>query len=118
LCEPGVPRHDFQNFSRADASVAAIGFATTVEAQRAPRAISQSAASQAAQQHPQIIQEFGGSETGARGAYVTNVGRRIASASGVPGASGAFTITTLNSPVMNAFAVPGGYVYIRGSCSD
>ena len=89
-------------------------FASEGVAQRAaPRAITQSDATQAAQQHPQIIQEFGGAEGGARGAYVATVGRRIAGASGVPGgANGAFTITTLNSPVMNAFAVPGGYVYI------
>ncbi len=94
-------------------SLAAIGFATQSDAQRAPRAISQSAAGKAAQQHPQIVQEFGGAETGARGAYVISVGRKIAAATGVPGGgNGAFTITTLNSPVMNAFAVPGGYVYI------
>jgi predicted Zn-dependent protease len=94
-------------------SAAAIGLGSQSHAQRAPRAISQSAASKAAQQHPQIIQEFGGAETGARGAYVTNVGRKIAAQSGVTGGgSGVFTITTLNSPVMNAFAVPGGYVYI------
>jgi predicted Zn-dependent protease len=93
-------------------SLSTIGFAAQVGAQGAPRAISQSAASKAAQQHPQIVQEFGGAETGSRGAYVTNVGRKIAAASRVPNASGAFTITTLNSPVMNAFAVPGGYVYI------
>jgi predicted Zn-dependent protease len=96
------------------ASIAAIGIGTTVEAQRAaPRAISATAAQQAAQQHPQLVQEFGGAETGPRAAYVTSVGRRMAAVSGVPGgAGGAFTITTLNSPVMNAFAVPGGYVYV------
>jgi predicted Zn-dependent protease len=96
------------------ASVAVIGFATAGEAQRtaAPRAISASAAQQAARQHPALLEEFGGAEGGARGAYVTEVGRRVAAQSGVPGATGAFTITTLNSPVMNAFAVPGGYVYI------
>jgi predicted Zn-dependent protease len=95
------------------ASLVAIGGATSSGAQKAPRAISQSAASKAAQQHPQLLEEFGGSETGARGAYVTSVGRKIAAASGVPGGgTGVFTITTLNSPVMNAFAVPGGYVYI------
>ena len=97
-------------------SLATVGCATQGEAQRqrtAPRGISQSAAQQAAQQHPQLVEEFGGAEGGARGAYVTSVGRRIAAASGVPGGgSGVFTITTLNSPVMNAFAVPGGYVYI------
>jgi predicted Zn-dependent protease len=94
------------------ASLAAIAAAGQGLAQSAPRAISQSSASKAAQQHPQIIEEFGGAETGARGAYVTNVGSKIAAASRVPGGANAFRITTLNSPVMNAFAVPGGYVYI------
>ncbi len=97
-------------------SLVAIGLAAPGDAQRtsaAPRAISQTAAQQAAQQHPQLLEEFGGQETGARGAYVTNIGRKVAAQSGVPGAGGGvFTITTLNSPVMNAFAVPGGYVYI------
>lgn len=95
------------------ASVATIGCASVAEAQRAPRAISATAAQQAAQQHPQIVEEFGGAETGPRAAYVTSVGRKVGAVSGVPGAQGgAFTITTLNSPVMNAFAVPGGYVYV------
>ena len=105
----------FRALIAVSVSFAALGWATQSEAQRqrAPRAISQSANSKAAQQHPQIIEEFGGAETGARGAYVSAVGRRIAAATGVPGGgSGVFTITTLNSPVMNAFAVPGGYVYI------
>ncbi len=106
----------FKKFVALSVSLAAIGCATQSDAQRggrAPRGISQSAASQAAQQHPQLVAEFGGAEGGARGAYVVSVGRRIAAASGVPGGgNGAFTITTLNSPVVNAFAVPGGYVYI------
>jgi predicted Zn-dependent protease len=84
-------------------SLAAIGSASQGVAQRGS-----SAATQAAQQHPQLIQEFGGEETGARGAYVKSVGQRVAAATG----AGGYTITTLNSPVMNAFAVPGGYVYI------
>ena len=91
------------------ASLVAIGIAGEGIAQKAPRAISPTVARQAAQQHPQIVEEFGGAETGARGAYVTSVGRKIAAVSGVPGGgTGVFTITTLNSPVMNAFAVPGG----------
>ena len=95
------------------ASLAAMALAGQGVAQKAPRAISQSAARTAAQQHPQIVEEFGGAETGARASYVTSVGRRLASVSGVPGGgTGVFTITTLNSPVMNAFAVSGGYVYI------
>lgn len=93
------------------ASVAAIGLAAEAPAQRAS-AISQRDASQAAQQHPELVQQFGGAETGARAAYVASVGRKVAAQSGVPNGAGAFTITTLNSPVINAFAVPGGYVYI------
>lgn len=77
------------------------------------RAISQSAAQQAAQQHPQVVAEFGGAVGGATGAYVTQVGRKVAAQTGIQGGgSGAYTITTLNSPVLNAFAVPGGYVYV------
>lgn len=71
---------------------------------------SQRDVAEAQRQHPLLVQEFGGSETGARGAYVESVGRRVAAQSGV--APGAFRFTALNSAVENAFAVPGGYVYI------
>jgi predicted Zn-dependent protease len=96
------------------ASVAAIVCATSSQAQQQSRtrAISQSTAQKAAQQHPQIVEQFGGEETGARGAYVRAVGARVASQSNIAGGGNAFRITTLNSPVMNAFAVPGGYLYI------
>ena len=33
---------------------------------------------EAAQQHPEVVAEFGGAETGPRAAYVENVGRRVA----------------------------------------
>jgi predicted Zn-dependent protease len=95
------------------ASVAAIGFATSSSAQQSrTRAISQSSAQKAAQQHPQIVEQFGGEETGARGAYVRSVGAKVTAQSNIQGGGNAFRITTLNSPVMNAFAVPGGYLYI------
>ncbi len=81
-------------------------------AQSGTRSISQSAATQAAQQHPQIVEEFGGEEQGARGAYVRSVGARISNQTNISGGANAFRVTTLNSPVMNAFAVPGGYLYI------
>lgn len=81
--------------------------------QSGTRAISQSAAQQAAQQHPQVVAEFGGAEQAPLSGYVSSVGRRVAAHSGIQGAgTGVYTFTTLNSPVMNAFAVPGGYVYI------
>ena len=93
-------------------SLAAIAGTSDGVAQDRVRSISQSAASKAAQQHPQIVAEFGGEEDGARGAYVRNVGARIASQTNISGGPNAFRVTTLNSPVMNAFAVPGGYLYI------
>jgi predicted Zn-dependent protease len=67
---------------------------------------------EAARQHPEIVEEFGGAETGPRAAYVQNVGRRIAAYSGTANAGQVYNFTTLNSAVENAFAVPGGYVYI------
>lgn len=67
---------------------------------------------EAQQQHSELVQEFGGAETGARGAYVENVGRKVAAYSGVANPGQSFRFTTLNSAVENAFAVPGGYVYI------
>jgi predicted Zn-dependent protease len=101
-------------FIALSASLGAIGCATGgITGKGENRAIATGAAQQAAQQHPAILEEFGGAETGARGTYVTTVGRRIAAQSGIRGSgTGVYTFTTLNSPVMNAFAVPGGYVYI------
>lgn len=96
------------------ASLATIGCATGgLQGQGPNRQISQSAAQQAAQQHPEIIQEFGGTVNATRASYVSSVGNRVAAQSGIAGGgSGAYRFTALNSPVLNAFAVPGGYIYI------
>jgi len=94
------------------ASLAVLGLASQGVAQKAPRSISQSSARQAAQQHPQIVAEFGGEETGPRAAYVAAIGRKVAANAGVQGQGSAFRFTVLNSPVNNAFAVPGGHIYI------
>lgn len=66
----------------------------------------------AQRQHPELVREFGGAETGPRAAYIEGVGRRVAAYSGVANPGQAFRFTTLNSAVENAFAVPGGYIYI------
>jgi predicted Zn-dependent protease len=66
-----------------------------------------------AQAHPQLLAEFGGLyATGPQPAYVTKVGQKIAVQSGLSNAQGDFTISLLNSSVNNAFAIPGGYVYV------
>lgn len=62
--------------------------------------------------HPQLMAEFGGAYTGPAAAYVTRVGQNIALQSGLSNARTDFTVTLLNSPVNNAFAIPGGYVYV------
>lgn len=78
----------------------------------APRAIASSQVQQAAQQHPQLVEEFGGEMTGPLADYVAGVGRKVSGYTNVANAGSAYRVTVLNSPVRNAFAVPGGYVYV------
>ncbi len=73
--------------------------------------ISQTEAQQGAEFHPQLLQEFGGTYQGPQAAYVEMVGKNIAVHSGLGNARESFTVSLLNSPVNNAFAVPGGYIY-------
>jgi predicted Zn-dependent protease len=94
----------------ASSLAAALAIVVPAQAQQAPRALSASEVQQAAQQHPQLVQEFGGAMQGPLADYVTSVGQRVATQTGV--AANAYRITLLNSPVRNAFAVPGGYVYV------
>jgi predicted Zn-dependent protease len=61
--------------------------------------------------HPKIVQAFGGVyENRAVTAYVDRIGRRIAAVSEQPNAR--WTFTVLDSPTINAFATPGGYIYV------
>lgn len=60
--------------------------------------------------HPQIIKEYGRYEDEALQAYVQNVGERVAAVSHRKDLVYRFTV--LDSPVVNAFALPGGYLYI------
>ena len=96
------------------ASFAALGCATSgIVGSGEQRAIAPQVAEQAARQHPQIVQEFGGEVGGGVSNYVAEVGRRIGAESGLRGGgTGVYAFTALNSPVANAFAVPGGRVYV------
>lgn len=83
--------------------------------QRAIRTVSSISAQEkqaGAKQHPQLLSEFGGAYAAPQAKYVESVGRRIAVQSGLSNAQSDFTVTLLNSPVNNAFAIPGGYVYV------
>lgn len=73
--------------------------------------ITQSEAQIGAEAHPQLLAEFGGAMTGPQAQYVEQVGQNIAVQSGLGNARESFTVSLVNSPVNNAFAIPGGYVY-------
>ncbi len=64
-----------------------------------------------AQEHPKILARFGGVYDDPNvGGYVAEIGGRLVANSEMP--NFAFTFTVLNSPEVNAFALPGGYVYV------
>ncbi len=64
-----------------------------------------------AEEHPKMIREFGGAYGDAKlRAYIHRVGNRLAQVSEL--ADQKFTFTVLNDDKVNAFALPGGYVYI------
>jgi predicted Zn-dependent protease len=91
--------------------IAAAVAVTPVAAQRLVYLDPQDVA-RAQREHPQVVRELGGAETGPRAAYVESIGRRVAGYSGVANPGQALHFTTLNSAVENAFSVPGGYVYV------
>lgn len=65
-----------------------------------------------AQSHAEIVQEFGGTISGPLADYVRTVAVKVGMAS-VPGSQPAdWTVTVLDSPIPNAMATPGGYLYI------
>ncbi|HZD26795.1 MAG TPA: M48 family metalloprotease, partial [Alphaproteobacteria bacterium] len=63
------------------------------------------------EEHPKLVKEFGGPyEHGKLNGYVTSVGKRLAAHSEHPELPYSFTI--LDTPIVNAFALPGGYVHV------
>ncbi len=61
--------------------------------------------------HPQILARYGGPyDDPELAAYVERIGRRLAAVSEQPHAR--WTFTVLDTPTVNAFAIPGGYVYV------
>ncbi len=97
------------------ASSACGGGAASAQAvpQAAPvQAISAKDKAEGAKAHPQLLEEFGGADAGPQAAYVESIGKNVAVQSGLSNARGDFTVTLLNSPVNNAFAIPGGYIYV------
>ncbi len=64
-----------------------------------------------AEEHPRVLAEFGGAyDDPAVTRYVAALGDRLKNVSEM--ADQRFTFTVLDSPTPNAFALPGGYVYV------
>lgn len=64
-----------------------------------------------AQEHPKLVKAFGGLyEDPALQRYVSSLGRLLQQTSEQP--EPPFTFVVLDSPVVNAFALPGGYVHV------
>ena len=105
-----------RHFSAAASIVALATIAapapSLAQSANATRSISASDKATGAQANPQLTAEYGGAYTGPQAAYVTRVGQRVAVESGLSNARGDFIVTLLNSPVENAFAIPGGYIYV------
>ena len=76
------------------------------------QAISAKDRQQGAEAHPQLVAEFGGALTGPQATYVETIGRNMAIQTGLANSRSDFTVTLLNSSVDNAFAIPGGYIYV------
>jgi predicted Zn-dependent protease len=68
------------------------------------------------QQHPQIVAQFGGEIADPQiKAYVEGIARRLIAAGDQP--NDPIVVTTLDSPVVNAFALPGHVYITRGLLS-
>lgn len=109
-----VRKHIFARLALCGAvSLALAACATVPGANIAPGSpITPAEAQIGAQYHPEFVAEFGGAMTGPYADYVRRVGQGIAVQSGLATRPDAFEVTLLNSSVNNAFAVPGGYVYV------
>jgi predicted Zn-dependent protease len=110
---PHLPTRRLKWLGLASAAAAGLAACATVPGANVPAGapITPAEAQQGAQYHEQFIAEFGGAYSGPQAAYVEQVGRNIAAQSGL-GSQSSFVVTLLNSSVDNAFAVPGGYVYV------
>ena len=83
----------------------------SVAAPAPSRTINSPESSLGAREHPRLVSAYGGvySNTKAERAVARIVGRLVA-ASDDP--SRTYRVTILNSPAINAFALPGGYLYV------
>jgi predicted Zn-dependent protease len=77
----------------------------------APFAIEEQEARLGAREHPKVVESFGGVYTApGLDAYLAEVLQAVGEKSG--SGAGGYRLTVLNSPMINAFSLPGGYLYL------
>jgi len=64
-----------------------------------------------AQTHPEVLASFGAYDDPGWQAYIQELGSKIAATSERPELN--WTFTVLDDPVVNAMALPGGYIYVN-----
>jgi predicted Zn-dependent protease len=64
-----------------------------------------------AQTHPEVLASFGAYDDPKWQAYIQELGAKIAATSERPDLN--WTFTVLDDPVVNAMALPGGYIYVN-----
>jgi predicted Zn-dependent protease len=62
-----------------------------------------------AEEHPKLLDQFGGAYEGEEAGYLKRLGEKIAAGADLDGQC---TFTLVNTDVVNAFAVPGCYIYV------
>jgi len=70
----------------------------------------QAEVAEGAKAHQEVLQEYGAYDSPKLQGYVDGLGQRLAKQSHRAGLK--WTFTVLDSPEINAFALPGGYVYV------
>jgi len=63
-----------------------------------------------ASEHQKIVKQFGLYKNASINAYVNEVGKRVTTDTERPDVN--YTFYVLDSPIVNAFALPGGYIYV------
>ena len=64
-----------------------------------------------AEEHQKLIETIGIYDDPALSDYINEIGQRLVAHSSMPDAT--FTFTVLDSPDINAFALPGGFIYVN-----
>ena len=117
-CAPGsvlqqpLGRRTFARGLMASAGMAALAACTQSAATgRSTFGSIQSDVAQGAQAHPQVLAAFGGEYTeGGVQTYVRGLGAKLAEHSEFKNIN--YRWTVLNSPIVNALALPGGFIYV------